>query len=670
MINLENDYLKSYLNPVDVNPELKKEHELNTNDRMYLVNKKIDENFLLEIYENLIKKKNYIEKSNNIEINDYVFNDVEFLHDHYLNNEKGIFQKLNKCKTKIGSLLLKNIFLNPIHNVEVLKERQLLIKKISNVKNDLLLLLDEIKILENDLIWFWNDSSMKHIELMNDLIYFNYDFIPFFNVNDILNNNEKALLVTNIYKIIVSPVLTILTPLISLLLPLIILYYMQSKVNLKIPFTTIFSQYVKTLFGSDSMKMIFKNPTKAMLASFATKGIYLFMYFQNIYYSLQSSSNTNKIINIIHEKLNKIKTYITLSNNIQTLCNSNGINIINSFINYSSINNDLLIYDEYFNFPIFNKTPGLFTNKGKILHTYKKFKQSKDPMVNIFHYTGTIDMILSIENILSNTTVENPYTFTTFLNKNIPTINIKNIWHPYLNKDEVSNIVKNSVDIKNNILITGPNAAGKSTFIKSIIINIILSQTIGISSSEKFEITPFNMIETYLHIPDSKGCSSLFEAEMFRSKEYIEKIKNLDENKFSFIVLDEIFSSTNYVEGFSGAYSILKKISSFSNTLSITTTHYTDLEILEKDTNGKIKNYKFEVEHDNNNEIIFNYILKEGVSRQYIALELLKKNGFDDDVIENALEICKKIKENKLVFFNNKQDKKIKKKTKKIGKLV
>ena len=669
MINLENDYLKSYLNPVDVNPELKKEHELNTNDRMYLVNKKIDENFLLEIYENLIKKKNYIEKNNNIDINDYVFNDVEFLHDHYLNNEKGIFQKLNKCKTKIGSLLLKNIFLNPIHNVEVLKERQLLIKKISNIKNNLLPLLDEIKILENDLIWFWNDSSMKHIELMNDLIYFNYDFIPFFNVNDILNNNEKALLVTNIYKIIVSPVLTILTPLISLLLPLIILYYMQSKANLKIPFTTIFSQYVKTLFGSDSMKMIFKNPTKAMLASFATKGIYLFMYFQNIYYSLQSSSNTNKIINIIHEKLNKIKTYITLSNKIQTLCNNNGINIINSFINYSSINNDLLIYDEYFNFPIFNKTPGLFTNKGKILHTYKKFKQSKDPMVNIFHYTGTIDMILSIENILSNTTSENPYTFTTFLTKNIPTINIKNIWHPYLNKDEVNNIVKNSIDIQNNILITGPNAAGKSTFIKSVIINIILSQTIGISSSEKFEITPFNMIETYLHIPDSKGCSSLFEAEMFRSKEYIEKIKNLDENKFSFIVLDEIFSSTNYVEGFSGAYSILKKISSFSNTLSITTTHYTDLEILEKDTNGKIKNYKFEVEHDKDNEIIFNYILKEGVSRQYIALELLKKNGFDDDVIENALEICKKIKENKLVFFNNKKDKKDKKIKKKLKKL-
>ena len=133
-------------------------------------------------------------------------------------------------------------------------------------------------------------------------------------------------------------------------------------------------------------------------------------------------------------------------------------------------------------------------------------------------------------------------------------------------------------------------------------------------------------------------------------------MKNLEENHFSFIVLDEIFSSTNYVEGFSGAYSILKKISSFNNTLSITTTHYTDLEILENDTNGKIINYKFEVDHDENNEIIFNYLLKRGTSRQYIALELLKKNGFDDDVIEDAINICKKIKEKKLVFFEEEKN--------------
>ena len=187
-----------------------------------------------------------------------------------------------------------------------------------------------------------------------------------------------------------------------------------------------------------------------------------------------------------------------------------------------------------------------------------------------------------------------------------------------------------------------------------MILNIILSQTIGISSSKKFSLTPFKMIETYLHIPDSKGSTSLFEAEMLRSKEYIEKIKTLDSSDFSFIVLDEIFSSTNYIEGFSGAYSILKKIASFKNTLSITTTHYTDLQILEKDTKGKIVNYKFEVDYVENNKIQFNYLLKKGVSRQYIALDLLKENGFDDDVLEEALAMCKKIKDKKLIFFKNK----------------
>lgn len=650
MIDLQN--IKKYF-PEEINTELKKENELTNIDRMYLINKELDEKFVIEIYENLMNHKKYIANELNVNINDYVFDDIEFLHDHYLDKEKGIFSKLNYCHTKFGSLLLKNILLKPINDIHVLKKRQFIFQKIGSVKDKLKPLLLEIKNIENDLIWFWNESNNKHIDLMNDLIYFNYDFIPFLNMNDVLNNNEKALLITNIYKIIISPIFTILTPLISLLLPLVFLFYMQKKVNLNISMGTIFKQYIKTLFGSDSMNMIFKNPTKAVIASFITKGIYLFMYFQNIYYSLQSSSNTNKIINIIHEKLNKINKYITLSNNIKNICNEVGVYDINSYINYNSIKDDLFIYDEYFNFPVFQNNPSLFSNKGKILTVFKKFKKNKDTIVNIFHYTGIIDAICSIENIIANSTKDNPYSVTKFIESKKPILNFKNIWHPYLD----NNAVKNDIDIKSNILITGPNAAGKSTFIKSVIINIILSQTIGICSAEKFEMTPFEMIETYLHIPDSKGSSSLFEAEMFRSKEYIDKIKNLDSNKFSFIVLDEIFSSTNYVEGFSGAYSILKKIASFKNTLSITTTHYTDLEILEKDTKSKIVNYKFEVDHDEKGEILFNYKLKRGMSRQYIALELLKKNGFDEDVIDGAMEICKKIKSKKLILFQKKSKK-------------
>jgi DNA mismatch repair ATPase MutS len=189
--------LQNYFSTIEPEPEpeSKKDHELNTSDRMHLINKKIDDTFINEMYIDIIDNKQFINTLNNIEINDYVYNDVEFLHDHYINEENGIFKKLNKCQTKIGSLLLKNIFLKPIFDTELLKKRQDMIIKISSIKNKLLPLINNIKELENDLMWFWNNPNMKHIELMNDMIYFNYDIIPFFNVNDILNNNEKALLI-------------------------------------------------------------------------------------------------------------------------------------------------------------------------------------------------------------------------------------------------------------------------------------------------------------------------------------------------------------------------------------------------------------------------------------------------------------------------------------------
>ena len=203
MFQINNDIIKKYMNTDELSPEFKKEHELNNNDRMYLINKKLDEKFLLEIYENLIQKKKYIKEEDNVSVNDYVYNDIEFLQDHYLNDEKSIFSKLDNCKTKIGSLILKNIFLKPIYDINTLKKRQHIFQKIASIKQNIDPLLIEIGFLENDLIWFWNDKNIKHIDLMNDLIYFNYDIIPFFNMNDILNNNEKALLITNIYKIVI-----------------------------------------------------------------------------------------------------------------------------------------------------------------------------------------------------------------------------------------------------------------------------------------------------------------------------------------------------------------------------------------------------------------------------------------------------------------------------------
>ena len=626
--------------------EEKEENELNLEDRLYLMSQNIDSSIKIQIYNNLIKNKNLLIEENNSQINNYVFNDVEFFQDHYSNNEDTLFDKINHCQTKVGSLLLEKIIKKPTYDLSILKKRQDYIKKIQFIYDDLSVLLNKIKTIENDIVWFWDETKLNHIDSMHDMIYFNWNFLPVININDKLNNSSEALLISNIYKIIISPILTCITPIITLITPLVLMLWFNKKMDSTISYKTIIYNYFKTLWSNDTMKLLISNPTKASMASLLTKGLYVFMYFQNIFYSVQSSVSTNKLINVIHEKMNKMNQYIDISKKIEKLCSDFDLLDITKYLGYNRIIEDNNYYkDNFFFHDVFTQSPGFFTNKGVILKLFKNFRMVKSKLIDIFQFNGVIDVLFSNYSLIKNSNSEYPYTFTTYISSKKPSLRIEDIWHPYLIEKEV---VKNSVIMKNNLLITGPNAAGKSTFIKSVIINILLSQTIGINSCQFFEMSPFHLIETYLHIPDIKGKSSLFEAEMLRSKEYIEKIKNMDKNEFSFIVLDEIFSSTNYIEGFSGAYSILKNLSNYKNTLFIVTTHFTDLKILEKDTHKKIKNYKFTVDYDSNNNIKFNYKLEKGVSYQYIALELLKNNGFDEKILEDAFNISKKISKSKI----------------------
>ena len=340
--------------------------------------------------------------------------------------------------------------------------------------------------------------------------------------------------------------------------------------------------------------------------------------------------------------MNSINTLIDETYKISSICKN--LNLLSYYnIDGNLINRETDAVKNLLNVNILRQEPKLFNNKGKILSKYYIFNDIKHRLINIMKYIGIIDLINS-NNILFNRN----YNFTNFIEDNKPIIDCKEIWNPFIDKNSVTNNIK----IKNNMMITGPNAAGKSTFIKSIAINLLLSQTLGISASKSLEITPFRLIDTYLHIPDVKGTASLFETEMLRSKEYIEKIKEHDE--LSFVVMDELFSSTNYVEGFSGAFAILNKMSKYQKSLFIVTTHYTKLARLENKTKGRIKNYKFEIDRDISNNIKFNYKLQKGFSEQYIALELLKNNDFDEDIINEAIKTSKTIK---IINKKNKKEK-------------
>ena len=247
--------------------------------------------------------------------------------------------------------------------------------------------------------------------------------------------------------------------------------------------------------------------------------------------SIDVAKNTNNIVNIIHSKLNNINKFITLSKEL--------LNDTKSILNKHDIKISNILENE-----LFTHEPHLFSNKGKLLINYKLFNtQVKDTKnLEYLYIIGELDMYTSIISLMDSYKNTNTnICFSNYSENKQPLINTSHIWHPYLSDNIVTNNINIGDKTPRNILITGPNAGGKSTFIKSLAISILFSQTLGIAFAKSFCLTPFTLINTYLNIPDCKGKESLFEAEMNRSKNHLEILDNLKKDELSFIIMDEVF---------------------------------------------------------------------------------------------------------------------------------
>jgi DNA mismatch repair ATPase MutS len=280
----------------------------------------------------------------------------------------------------------------------------------------------------------------------------------------------------------------------------------------------------------------------------------------------------------------------------------------------------------------------LFSNFGKQLKMYKNMDLSIIRSIVLKSYfvdslLGTVDYKL-----------KNNYTYVFYNDNKSPFLKFEGLEHPSLSKDNVvGNDIEFGIKNKQNAIITSPNSSGKSILIKSILINVILSQTMGICCAKSASITPFAYICTQMNVPDTTGYESLFEAEMHRCKKTLDTLKELKSCKssLSLIIMDEIFNSTNPIEAISGAFAICKKMSGFTSNMLIFTTHLGYLTKLAKEC-ATFDNYRMQT-FVNEDEIKFTYVFEKGVNKHLLALELLKKNGFDDDIINNALTIKKRL---------------------------
>jgi hypothetical protein len=199
-----------------------------------------------------------------------------------------------------------------------------------------------------------------------------------------------------------------------------------------------------------------------------------------------------------------------------------------------------------------------------------------------------------------------------------------------------NNCVQNTVNLETNMIITGVNASGKTTTLKTTALNIIFTQQFGFGFYQCAFLTPYTHIHSYLNIPDTSGRDSLFQAESRRCKEILDIIRDTPDNEHHFCIFDELYSGTNPKEAVKSAHSLLKFLSQKSNVRFVLTTHY--VNVCRKFRKSKIvKNYKMIVDTDSNNNFIYTYKMGKGISTLEGGVAILKTMDYPAEII-NTIE--------------------------------
>jgi hypothetical protein len=251
------------------------------------------------------------------------------------------------------------------------------------------------------------------------------------------------------------------------------------------------------------------------------------------------------------------------------------------------------------------------------LHTLKRIIEWKQQ--NSQNVKDWLDIIGEFEtlNSLANFSYNNPNFVFPTLNENYEII-LEDLGHPLLPS---ANRICNDIAFKDHdfVILTGSNMSGKSTFLRTLGINMVLAGTGAPICASRANIHPLNVIVSMRQSDSLNDSESYFFAEVKRLKQIMGKLQS----DRCFVLLDEILKGTNSDDKQTGTIGVIKKVIA-KHAIGVIATH--DLDVCEttKDYPDTLTNKCFEVEIVDN-DLFFNYKLIDGICKNKSATFLMKK---------------------------------------------
>lgn len=379
--------------------------------------------------------------------------------------------------------------------------------------------------------------------------------------------------------------------------------------------------YFSILFVLISFILIFIIPGPGLLLFFISIGFSVTQYF--------------KYKNILNSKLNIFNYIILILRNIRYLSdNENDESIYNSRL--AELKEMAVLFKPFMRGTYFISS-GVSTS-GNIVSVILDYirlifhidiikynsmisfvAEHKNETFRIYEIIGELDTVSSIKKF-KNSYNKEFICCPEFIADNKMTV--KDGYHPL-----IDNPIVNSISTDSGVLITGSNASGKSTFLKTVAINALFAQCFGFTFAKEYN-APFYKIMTSMALNDSiLDGDSYFMAEI----KSLKRIFDEDDNIPILCIVDEVLRGTNTVERISASVEILKSFAN-KNIQVFAATH--DIELTELLENTYI-NYHFS-EIITDNDIKFSYLLSKGPANSKNAIKLLSLLGFNADIVNRA----------------------------------
>ncbi|MDE7298170.1 MAG: hypothetical protein K2N94_05000 [Lachnospiraceae bacterium] len=252
----------------------------------------------------------------------------------------------------------------------------------------------------------------------------------------------------------------------------------------------------------------------------------------------------------------------------------------------------------------------------------KIFDNNEKELTTLFETAGFLDAMIAAASFRA---LMRDWCVPELVSDGKPFLSVREVYHPMLDEP-----VKASISEERSVLITGSNASGKSTFIKTLAINAILAQTIGTVMAAEYRASFFQVASSMALRDDIFSKESYYIVEIKSLKRIADRI---GDGRPMLCFVDEVLRGTNTLERIAASSEILSDFAS-GNAICFAATHDIELtHILEK----QYSNYHFQ-EYVEDDQVLFDYKLYEGRAVSKNAIRLLKMLGYADRITERAEE--------------------------------